>query len=484
MKRIYVFIIFAVLLAVCACSGDAKKGKAKTKRKAKADTLVNALISSYEAGNFIEAQNIGEKALTVFLAENDTASLYECYNNLCTSYFRTGDTKKALEMGFKALEIDSIRKDYEAMGSDNNNVACIYLSMQDVENAKIFTDKALEMDRISGTNRKESAHLGIACEVYNQLGEHTQALEFAAMAYKMDREKGDSLNMARRLSQMADVYCNMGEYGKAERNYIESNALMKNTPEDLSKCINYKQLGNVYMKTGRPNDAEIVLEKSLAMAEKKQVKYLMLQDLEKLAELYKTKKPEVAVKYMQQANALKDSIYNEQTNRLKENYATMYKSSQKQETIKKQESQLEMHRMVLWGVAVVVVLLLFLCGALFYISRLRSQQQRILNRMNTIRQNFFKNITHEFRTPLTVIKGRADKMKQEEDDKQKISGYDAIIEQSDVMLCLVNQLIDISKVYNNDENKLWRSGDAVAMTQMVVENMRTHAEKKLVTLEF
>ncbi len=77
------------------------------------------------------------------------------------------------------------------------------------------------------------------------------------------------------------------------------------------------------------------------------VKYLIQQNLEILAEIYKTTQPAVAVTYLQKAGELKDSIFNENTCRIKENYAAMYESTQKQDTIKKQEALRSIHKMVL-----------------------------------------------------------------------------------------------------------------------------------------
>lgn len=472
------------MLTAVSCGGGSNKAEVASGEISHADALLKAAEEALDSGDFANAQKLGEKALAIYIEKNDTSNIRDCYSHLCVCNARTSNTERALTMGFKALQIDSLNKDYEAMGSDFNNVAGVYLAIQDVENARKFIDRSLEADRISGTNPSESAHLGIACEVYNKLGEHEKALGVAAEAYDIDREAGDSLKMARRLSQMGDVYASMGDYGKAEANYKTSNAMMAMTPGDISKCINYKQLGSLYIKMGRPGDARRALLKSLRMAEEKGVKYLMQLNCERLAELDKEMRPADALEYLQKAYALKDSIHNEHTNRLKENYAAMYELAQKQETINKQDTELTERLAMLWGGGVVVVLLLLVCGVLFYISRLRASQQKELNRFNKTRQNFFKNITHEFMTPLTVIRGQASMMRKDESDGNKTRGYDAIVEQTDAMQKLVNQLIDLSKVYRNDESDVWRSGDAVALTRMVVENLRTHAERKLITLEF
>ena len=340
------------------------------------------------------------------------------------------------------------------------------------------------MDRIVGNAKSASVHLGIACEVYNKLGNYDEALQFATLAYEKDKEANDSLKMGRRLSQMADVFAAKGDYVNAEKRYLESNEMMKSRPKNISVCINMKQLGNLYLKMGKRNEAVNVLEQSAQMARSMGVRYLLLQDLEILADIYKTQQPVLAVSYMQQANTLKDSIYTDRTNELKENYAAQYEVAKKQNTIEEQEAMLTIHKVVIWGSLALLLLLLFLSVALFYIARLRSQKQSVVERMNSQRQDFLADITHEFRTPITVIQGQANRMMEKESDPQRKKAFDSIIGQSDVLLNLVNQLLDITKVRDEYENNGWQTGDAVALMRMVIESLRINAAEKLITTEF
>lgn len=484
MKCLFRLISFILLLLLYACGGGNSGEVQKTAGLANADTLIEASYAAYDSNDFVKAQEYGEKALAIYLEADDTLSVLDCYTQLCACYMRTSDAERAITMGFKALEIDSIRHDYESLGSDYSNIAAVYLSIKDNQNARKFIDRSLEMDRLAGKAKSASVHLGIASEVYNKVGIYDEALRFAELAYDMDKEAGDSLKMGRRLSQMADVYAAMNDYPNAEKKYLESNEMLKIRPNNVSVCINFKQLGNLYLKMGKRNEAVNSLERSAQMARSMGVRYVLLQNLETLADIYKTQQPMLAVSYMQQANALKDSIYNDRTNELKENYAAKYEVARKQDTIEEQKEQLFNHKLVIWGGFGMLLMLLFLCIALFYIARLRSQQEGILKRTSRLNQNFYADLTHEFRTPLTVIQGQASRMKQKETDPQRLKGLSAIMGQSDVLLNLVNQLLDVTKMRADSETSQWLKGDAVALARMVIENLRINAAEKLITIEF
>lgn len=60
--------------------------------------------------------------------------------------------------------------------------------------------------------------------------------------------------------------------------------------------------------------------------------------------------------------------------------------------------------------------------------------------MNEFKARFYTNITHEFRTPLTVIMGMAGNIEKHEKEKELIQ------RNSQSLLRLINQLLDLSKL--------------------------------------
>ena len=134
------------------------------------------------------------------------------------------------------------------------------------------------------------------------------------------------------------------------------------------------------------------------------------------------------------------------------------------------------------------IFLVLMAGAaiafLVYTLRMRARTQRSMQEMEQVRQNFFTNITHEFRTPLTVILGITDGLKKRLADRHTEPGFDLIIRQSNEMLSLVNQLLYISKVRSVVSSQDWRTGDIVALLRMVLESVRVQTAKDLIDIEF
>ena len=61
---------------------------------------------------------------------------------------------------------------------------------------------------------------------------------------------------------------------------------------------------------------------------------------------------------------------------------------------------------------------------------------------------------------------------------------DAISRQSQRLLTLVNQLLDIAKVRSAIGKADWKTGDMTAFIEMVVESVRPQAIKNLIEIEY
>jgi signal transduction histidine kinase/DNA-binding response OmpR family regulator len=76
----------------------------------------------------------------------------------------------------------------------------------------------------------------------------------------------------------------------------------------------------------------------------------------------------------------------------------------------------------------------------------QEQEKRQLEEMDAIKSHFFANISHEFRTPLALIQGTAERMSTQESSPQKQAEYGFILRSAGKLLQMVNQLLDLSRL--------------------------------------
>ena len=137
----------------------------------------------------------------------------------------------------------------------------------------------------------------------------------------------------------------------------------------------------------------------------------------------------------------------------------------------------------------------------FRLHRLRLQQQLDLEHLKAARlkeldefkSRFFTNISHEFRTPLTVILGTADQLKQAVDLSEKkanagpppgflLSKIVLLRRNGASLLRLVNQILDLAKLENNTLKINYIRGDVLAYLRYVAESLHSLANARNVLL--
>ncbi len=132
---------------------------------------------------------------------------------------------------------------------------------------------------------------------------------------------------------------------------------------------------------------------------------------------------------------------------------------------------------------IVVLSLLGLTLRLLYVQRIRKRNHQNLKRLSSMREDFFTNITHEFRTSLTVILGISHDLQTSGSAEVKDKAQ-MIERQGKGLIALVNQLLDISKIKSAVGNADWNNGDITAHLAMIVETYRDYARGRNIDLHF
>jgi len=114
------------------------------------------------------------------------------------------------------------------------------------------------------------------------------------------------------------------------------------------------------------------------------------------------------------------------------------------------------------------------------LEHLEANKQKELNEAKT---KLFTNITHEFRTPLTIIQGMTDLI-QKQPNEWLEQGTQKIRNNSFILLRLVNQMLDISKIEAGAMKLHFIQGDIVSFVGYITELFRSVSFEKKVNLSF
>lgn len=118
------------------------------------------------------------------------------------------------------------------------------------------------------------------------------------------------------------------------------------------------------------------------------------------------------------------------------------------------------------------------------INNLRNKV-KVENQLTEYKLRFFTNISHEFRTPLTIIKGDMDRLKTVDkipgEMKQPLSSMAKSVER---MMRLINQLLEFRKMQNDKLQLALEKTDVIAFMQDIFLNFSNVAEGKHINFMF
>jgi signal transduction histidine kinase/ligand-binding sensor domain-containing protein/DNA-binding response OmpR family regulator len=107
-----------------------------------------------------------------------------------------------------------------------------------------------------------------------------------------------------------------------------------------------------------------------------------------------------------------------------------------------------------------------------------------LKELDSLKSKFFTNISHEFRTPLTLIKGPLHDMIEETSDPELKQVFTAMHKNTERLLELINQLLDLSKLESGEYRLKASAGDITAFVRGCVLSLSSRAEQKQINMQF
>lgn len=130
-----------------------------------------------------------------------------------------------------------------------------------------------------------------------------------------------------------------------------------------------------------------------------------------------------------------------------------------------------------------IISLIYFFVSFRFKRRLAQSEARALRQMDIAKNRFYTDISHEFRTPITVILGMAQVI-GERPEKWLRQGLEMIAENSRRLLRLVNQILDLSKLESGAMEPQLKQGDVISFLRYLVEPLEWHARSREVELNF
>lgn len=447
---------------------------------------------------FYDAIDVHKKGLAAAEKLRDTLQIVQALNNIGTNYRRLGILDEASSWHYRALSLcdqySGTRNPEDRKALKNrvvslNGIGNVQLTMgNDVEAEKAFR-QALSGETSLGSALGQAinyANLGSILESRDMKDSarfyYEKSLEFNTLAKS---DLGISLCHAH-FGRLAEKE---GDYANAIEEYRKAYEIMEGSSDVWHWLESAVSLVRAYINAGDLDRASFYLGKATKEAER-------ISSMEYLAEVnrldYLIQKQRgnsaLALKSYVRSREYADSVTSEKNLNHIQNVRVGYERERKQNEIemlnRSWEAERRSRNALLTMSLIALLLTVATIAVLIYLITLRNRNQKMLKEMETMKSNFFTNITHEFRTPLTVIHSAAGHiMKETPVDSPLHRDAEDIMRHGKSLLSLINQILDIAKLSSGSRCRPeYCRGDIVGYVTMICECHRPYARTRDISI--
>ena len=453
------------------------------------------------ASQFYEAIDVHKRGLVAAEKLRDTVQIVQALNNIGTNYRRLAILDEASSYHYQALtycdQYSGSRNPDDRTARKNrvvslNGIGNVQLTLGNADEAENAFRQALKGENELGSALGQAinyANLGSILESREMLDSaryyYGKSLEFNE---KVKSDLGVSLCHAH-FGRLAEKE---GDYDTAIEEYRQAYDIMEGNSDVWHWLESAVSLVRAYINAGNLERASFYLAKAGKEAGRiSSMEYLA--EVNRLEYLISKKKGNAvkALEYYVRSREYADSVASEKNLNHIQNVRVRYERERKQNEIELLNRSWEAERKNRNALLTMSLIALFLTIAtiivLIFLIALRNRNQRIIKEMERMKSTFFTNITHEFRTPLSVVQAAAgDVLNRSSDPEVRRDALD-ILRHGKGLLNLINQILDIAKLTEKSAVKAvpeWKHGDIVGFISMICESHRPFAQAAGVRLVF
>lgn len=144
---------------------------------------------------------------------------------------------------------------------------------------------------------------------------------------------------------------------------------------------------------------------------------------------------------------------------------------------------------VIYGVLLIVLLLLFRANTIRWINvrnelEMQRREKKHTEELNQMKLRFFTNVSHEFRTPLTLIRGHLHKLLTQSDEKKREDATRIIGQNVNRLLRLITELLDFRKAESGLASLAAEHLNIVEFLQNIKSNYNDVADNRNIRFRF
>jgi len=437
----------------------------------------------WQKGNFDKTQEFIEQNIILSKKLKDSTRLSRSYNIIAAVHSQLGEYTTAMTYYTDASKMFYAMGQIKGYAMTLGNIGWIQRSLENNSSAIEYFKKADSIySEINDPSGQSFTAYNLAV-LYKDNGQLDKALELNEKGLQGYQQLGIKKRVSYCYFNLAEIYRLKEEYNVALDNYF--NSLELSLAVDDSVQIGYSKLAiaRIMLELGQKKGALEFLVDAGKVSKRMDLDILAMDVHKELSALYEAEgKMGEALNEQKKYSALKDTLYTREKRELGTEIEAKYQNEQKAKEIdllaKDNDLQtLKLNKRINERNSIIAfaLLMMVLAGLLYNQYRIKQKGNSKLKELDRLKSNFFANISHEFRTPLTLIKGPIDQLVQNPDQQLNPAKVEMIQRNTDKVLQLVNQLLDLSKLDSGNLKVEQTEGDIFQCLRAAASSFESHA---------
>ena len=445
-------------------------------------------------------------------------------------YFEQNKFDIGVESYNKGLDLAKIR-DSTIYSKKLFELGILYYDYEDYVNAFKTLQKSQEVCRIVGDSLNEGWSAGYQGFIYNDLGDLKEAEKYHLEHLRLSTKYGIKRSISGANGNLGSVHNDMGNITKSIKHWSEAIKLSKEIGLEEYASIGTLNLISIYIKEKQFSNAIKYLDEYIEVTKgfealrysqnikifQCQIEYGLgnyaaaLQKCESCLKTLETSKNEYVQKKLYKSLFQINKKINRQATALDyfEKYQILIDDEKEEKARTEIQNIIFINQLATDSIAqsqekeilnlahaedlrkknqekylflIIGLLILLVVVAYYQVSRrFAATERKRLKEVNQLKNILFTNITHEFRTPLTVIKGMTDFIKSNLENNQGDdleNSLEMIERNSDGLLHLINEMLDLAKIESGNMELNLVQLDIIPFVKYLTKSFHSLAQEK------
>ncbi|MEP4534655.1 MAG: tetratricopeptide repeat protein [Cyclobacteriaceae bacterium] len=375
-------------------------------------------------------------ALEIALKENDPNYTSIIYADLGTVAMFHSNYPKALTYYQRVIGATDTLNQRNSYAEHLSKMGHLYRRLKQYDEALKYLEKALKIKKEIDVDDGQASILNEIANVHYHLGDFEKVIKMDLELAEFNRRVGDIRSLSFNLNNLGEDYIVLEQYDKAISYLKESIALKKKVGNESYLISGYLNMVEALSANARFEEASRYLDSAYSIVKKGSLEdksnyYRYAYEMERSKGDF-----EGALEMFEKHIIYRDSIFSRDNVNTITELETKFETENKEKEILLQQAEIEqkksdLARQSTWRNALIIVILL-IAGFTFVIyrknglikkqheevvsnSQLISDQKKKLEELDEFKSQFFANVSHDLRTPISLIHGYLHELKDDEE---------------------------------------------------------------------